>query len=144
MHCLHILNISHPAGVALAALFGSALIRTVLSFLRLLAANERSWKNFGYLFMGFQSVPRKGLAGLREMQYWQPDYGHPWLIGVFELFAFPYLLAGNMLNFIGAWIGLKTIAQWKRWQDDRVIFNLFLIGQALVLGLSYIIRRWMF
>ena len=37
---------------------------------------------------------------------------------------------------IGAWIGVKTVAQWTVWKDDRAVFNLFLIGNLLVIGAS--------
>ena len=33
---------------------------------------------------------------------------------------------------------LKTVAQWKRWEDHRSVFNRFLIGNALVVALAFL------
>ena len=57
----------------------------------------------------------------------------PFLLGLLELYSYPVLMATGAWTAIGAWLGFKTLAQWKSWGDDRVTFNHYLIGNALVL-----------
>jgi len=38
---------------------------------------------------------------------------------------------------IGAWLGFKTVAKWRKWTEGRAEYNLFLIGNALVLFAAY-------
>ncbi len=66
------------------------------------------------------------------------DNWHSFILGLFELSAFPVFMVTNHWSFIGAWFAFKTIAQWKRWSEKRKDFNRFLIGNALILFLSYL------
>jgi hypothetical protein len=68
-----------------------------------------------------------------------PDYWHPFIIGTLELLAYPIILKTGNVNVVGAWLGLKTLAQWKVWGENRVHFNRFLIGNALVLIVSALV-----
>jgi hypothetical protein len=61
------------------------------------------------------------------------DYFQNFFIGLFELAIYPPLIAHMDLAPIGAWITLKTVAQWGEWKTDRGTFNRFLIGNALVI-----------
>ncbi|HUC61251.1 MAG TPA: hypothetical protein VMF53_04780 [Alphaproteobacteria bacterium] len=58
------------------------------------------------------------------------------ILGTIELATFPVLMAVGAWEAIGAYIGLKTIAQWHHWKEDRAPFNRYLVGNALVLILS--------
>jgi len=49
------------------------------------------------------------------------------------LAIYPPLIAHMDLAPIGAWITLKTVAQWGEWKTDRGTFNRFLLGNALVI-----------
>jgi hypothetical protein len=62
------------------------------------------------------------------------DYGQNFIVGLFELAVFPVLISHMDFVPIGAWIGLKTVAQWGEWKTDRGTFNRFLIGNALVIS----------
>ena len=64
------------------------------------------------------------------------DYWHPFILGTLELLAYPVILKTGNINAVGAWLGLKTLAQWKEWSENRRHFNRFLIGNALVILLS--------
>lgn len=64
------------------------------------------------------------------------DYWYPFFLGVLEFLSYPALMATGNWTFIGAWLGFKTLAQWKHWGENRPAFNRFLIGNALVLTLS--------
>jgi hypothetical protein len=63
----------------------------------------------------------------------------PWqgkVVGVVERILFLLsLLTGNG-QFIGLWLGIKTVSQYKRWSDSeigRATFNIFIAGNALSL-----------
>jgi hypothetical protein len=109
-----------------AAAGGSFLIRVLLSLLRGFA---RKWM--------FKAEFFASLWG--HSDHWQS-----FVIGTLELIAFPSLISCSQTNMIGAWLGLKTLAQWRRWSEDREVFNLFLIGNGFVLIGAYIIAHAMF
>lgn len=67
------------------------------------------------------------------------DYWHPFVLGCIESPCYPILMATGAWMVIGAWLGFKTLAQWKYWTDFRPAFNRFLICNALVLILSLLI-----
>jgi hypothetical protein len=71
-------------------------------------------------------------------RYFSLDHIHPFILGLLELAAYPVLMVSGGWTVIGAWIGLKTVAQWERWSKERNIFNLFLINNALVVMTSYV------
>lgn len=79
---------------------------------------------------------RKCLRGRGSKDPQNDDYWHPFILGLFELSAFPVLMVTEHWTFIGAWLAFKTLSQWKTWEDKRKAFNRFLIGNALVLFLS--------
>jgi len=85
-----------------------------------------SWSEFWRNFRGFGSSEPEN-----------DDYLQPFIIGTFELTAFPVLIATNHWALIGAWLGFKTLAQHQRWGSHRAAFNRFLIGTALILLASY-------
>jgi hypothetical protein len=71
------------------------------------------------------------------------DYGFTLILGVFELIAYPILIATGAWVAVGTWVGLKALAQWKVWESDRAVFNLFLIGNASnVLVAAFILVRF--
>lgn len=69
------------------------------------------------------------------------DYGMSYVLGVLELTAFPFLFSAGLYAYVGAWIGLKVVAQYKIWTKDRGSFTQFLIGNALVLILAFACLR---
>ena len=65
------------------------------------------------------------------------DYLAPFFVGFLELLSYPVLIAANLPEYVGAWIGLKTIALYFRWKNDRTLFNTFLVGNALIIIFSW-------
>ncbi len=71
----------------------------------------------------------------------QSDYWHPLVLGLLEATAYPILMLAGNWEFIGAWIVLKTAGNWERWKKSRLSFNRFLIGNGVLLSLSYLFTR---
>jgi hypothetical protein len=75
------------------------------------------------------------------------DYLTAWALGFLELATFPFLFAAGLDAYVGAWMGLRVVAQYKHWTEDRGSFTAFLIGNALVILLAfaylqgYVLRR---
>ena len=120
-------------------LFGIA-IRCVSSFLKAfeIVASKRGigfWKQFWVAFRGYGC----SFIKLSDDDRWRPsnDYWQPFVLGVLELVVFPVLMATEHWSYVGAWLGFKTLAQAVRWNEDRGVFNRFLIGSALIILASY-------
>jgi len=145
MRHYHPFHIHHWIWLAVLAVIGPLAVRIVLSFLRARIAKDGIRKSFAALFWGEKLIERINPQDDEEKKkYWEPDYWLPYLIGLFEVSSFAIMMGINKPNYIAAWIGLKTIAQWKSWLDDRVIFNLFLLGQALVLVIAFFAMKLAF
>jgi hypothetical protein len=65
------------------------------------------------------------------------DFLSSFVLGLMELLAFPILFATSLVTVIGVWIGFKAVAQWSTWKEQRFTFNRFLLGNVLVVMLSY-------
>ena len=87
-------------------------------------------------------VSRIWIGFARKEGRYEPNFWYTALIGTAELAAYPVQMQTGSFTAIGAWIGLKTIAQWKVWQTDRSTFNLFLIGNILTLAGGYHLTRF--
>jgi len=110
-------------------------VRTLMSLLR---AFERPAGN-EYLCTARQLFMGRGVSAPEGQPILLPDYWHPFILGFFELTAYPVLMATGNWRFVGAWLAFKTLAQWKHWSKYRVAFNRFLIGNALVLFCSFLL-----
>jgi hypothetical protein len=71
-----------------------------------------------------------------------PDLWYNFIIGTIELAIFPVLISASQYPMIGAWIAFKTVAQWEKWNKNRLVFNRFLIATAFVLIVSYCLAKW--
>ena len=134
--------LQHPQ--TLSYLFGAAIglslfVRLCLSLLRAFEYTGKSslqsphyWKNFWDIFAG---------VGGSHSDYW-----HPFVTGSIEAVIYPVLLVSNLPEYIGAWVGLKTVAQLPAWKKDRNTYQRFLIGNALIVVGSYLLSRcpWLF
>lgn len=69
------------------------------------------------------------------------DFLHPTILGVMELLAYPTLLYDSNWAVIGGWLAFKTYSRRTAWSEDRAIYNRFLIGNALVILISYFLSR---
>ena len=124
----------------------SFCIRMLLTLLRSyryvqeIGGSESTIKRYGQYFWRLMlGKPIKDIANLSEEEKgrYRGDYLVPFILGFIELSAFPILLAAGSQIYIGAWISLKMLAQYKHWSEDPNKFNAFLLGNALVLVLSF-------
>ena len=70
------------------------------------------------------------------------DYFLPSIVGLIELCTFPILMYSNLYEYIGGWITLKTLGQWKMWAESRTIYNRFIIGNLLLVIFSYVLFKF--
>jgi hypothetical protein len=107
------------------------------------------------LAIALSIVVRGLMAGVKALKPWphgtwrrrwlnyfriSPDFDlDPMFLGTLELLAYPIMMATGHWSAIGAWLGLKTVAQWEAWKQGRAQYNQFLIGNALVLIFSFIV-----
>jgi len=113
------------------------LIRAFMAFLsavylRQIGKDERLWPLLRNVYSG-----------------WHPDYKeiksdlwYPFILGLIEIYSYPVLMVAHAWTAIGAWIGLKTVAQWQRWTADRLLFQRYLIGVALVVIAAFWMKRF--
>jgi hypothetical protein len=87
-------------------------------------------------YIGSIKDERRGAEGPQS-----PDYWFNTLLGWFELVAFPIFIVTGAWAAIGAWLTLKTVAQWEAWKANRTTFNRFLIGTAALLFASWILAK---
>lgn len=106
-----------------------------LSFIEGMTWSEGFWRAFS----GFNREPAHLYkAGTRRLDLRaSSDFWIPFFLGSLELSAYPILITTGALSVIGAWIGFKALAQWSTWQKHRFTFNRFLLGNALVVAISY-------
>lgn len=79
----------------------------------------------------------RGFGGPPELSASINDYWLPTIIGIAELVSYPVFLSIGNITVIGAWIAIKTAGQWRVWEKSRTAFNRFLVGNILVLLVSY-------
>ena len=129
-------HIASPGSYLAIALVASLVIRLLLALFRAyqLKAEEKSpfVVELRRAFAGLPSEAKHRNGKGPNEPVAQGDYLTPLMLGFLELVAYPPLLLASQWVYIGAWIGFKTIAQYKHWSDDRAIFNRYLVGNALV------------
>jgi hypothetical protein len=119
----------------LYALLLSALVRVVLTFFkcyRLTHENAEGSRSFvRYFLRAFVGLSHAGVnrrLDPEEKERVRGDCLTAYVLGVLELAIFPFLFAAELHAYVGAWIGLKVVAQYKHWADDRGLFTAFLVG----------------
>jgi hypothetical protein len=65
------------------------------------------------------------------------DLFYNFFLGFIELLLYPILIKSNNIEVIGAWLGFKALAQWGRWNKERLIYNRFLLANVLIVIVSY-------
>lgn len=111
-------SIWEPSNYVLLCIVGSLIVRIVSCFM---TAMELHFRHSEPLLSGFWTVFRG--YGVRQPD--DNDYLFPFFLGLLEFAAFPVLMATEHWTFIGAWLGFKGVAQWKRWENERSVFNRF-------------------
>ena len=133
------------------AVFASIAIRAILAIFKALATADGEHLNY----FGKEDAPDeakelqdaswlhrakssfRGFGGPPEISASVNDYWLPTIIGIAELMSYPVFLATDNITVIGAWIAIKTAGQWRVWEKSRTAFNRFLVGNILVLFVSY-------
>ena len=129
--------VSHPVCYALLAFGLSIAVRVVLALLKCyelaVAGSVGFWSSFGRILIG---LPASTASSGPEAK---GEYLTSLLVGVLEFLIYPVLMAAGAWTYVGAWVAFKTVAQYKHWGESRSMFNRFLVGNALVLLLTFII-----
>lgn len=94
--------------------------------------DKNEYKNFGKAFL----MAFRGFGGGRIEDLWLP-----YLLGAFELAAYPVLFALDRFEIVGGWLVLKVAGSWRVWTELRTPFNRFLFLNVLILALAYF---WLF
>lgn len=105
-------SVPNPCRFLLAVLIASIAVRVVHAALRAIKlAFDAGWSWRGYrekflrCLVGFH---REGNGSARAT-----DYGYTFILGTIELSCYPILIAIGAWTPIGAWIGLKALAQYS-------------------------------
>jgi hypothetical protein len=126
-----------------AIAFGlSALVRLTITALRCYEfVDNPKWScSKVFTFFWRQMVGRSATSPRSDVPT-SPDYFAAFVVGWLEFMIYPFLFVAGAYTFVGAWVGLKTIALHQSWATDRTLFNHYLIGNALVLVLSFVCLR---
>lgn len=131
------------ADYLLSVLGFSLIIRLIATTLKSIEASHQEDEKFLKIWKAnFKGYLSRKIDKKNKFLY--SDYWFNFILGSIELFIYPFLIAVNAYQLIGAWIALKTIAQWKAWSGKRQIFNRFLIGTALSLIFAFLMALWYF
>lgn len=115
-----------------AAAVGSLLVRVVGAVLRAAESPEHFYSTFKAALLGYGASPAANHTN---------DFLQTYVLGVLELCIYPVFLIIGKPEFVGAWIGLKVVPQWKFWTEHRHIYNRFLILNALVAVIAYVLAE---
>jgi hypothetical protein len=143
----------HPVLLLAFAMGGATFVRLFLSFWKALAVSTGEFD----VCRDADEPDRDAGSRLREededcldrfwLVFWgwserlsigARDYWLNFFIGVAELCAYPVLIASGQVEVIGGWVAIKTAGQWQAWQKCRTSFNRFLLGNILILAISYL------
>jgi hypothetical protein len=136
-----------PQHVRLPAycLFCSLLVRAVLSF----ACAMRLPGQLGYGWKQLWRDTRNQFFGLSLLpEYEAKGAALPFLLGAIETGAYAWVIAHwglgaeDAWKAIGAWLALKTAGQWGAWQKSRLVYNRFLLGNALTIVAALLAVHW--
>lgn len=68
---------------------------------------------------------------------------YPSMIGLMELIIFSYAFSIPNYQIIAWFTGIKTVAQWRGWSNDRAKYNAFIVGTLLnVFGAYFLANIW--
>jgi hypothetical protein len=82
-------------------------------------------------------------VGIHPDRDFRKDLWIPTVTGTFELFIYPVAIASGDWQALGGWIAIKTAVGWKRWSDDRGIYTRFVMGNGLIIWLSFLLTHWL-
>lgn len=129
-------SISSPSAYLASVLASALAVRVASAALKAAEAPAAPASSQRWARAFLNALKGRGLSEPRDDDHW-----HPFVLGCFELATFPVMMATENWTFVGAWLGFKALAQWGRWKDHRPAFNRFLIGNAAVLCLAYLLAH---
>jgi len=118
----------------------TVVVRFVVCFFKVL--EYRPSKMFLWGFEPFREILWDCLLGMRNAPEPARDYLMTALIGFFEAAAYPILIHANELQVIGGWLAIKTAGNWSQWANSRATFCRYLLGNLMVLLISYAASVW--
>jgi uncharacterized membrane protein HdeD (DUF308 family) len=139
-------RIDHPFWYFLCALLFTIAIRLIMSTLNAWVYKflyRASFREAWWIY--FTGINPKDIGRNLKERKDDPVLSDFWLptgVGFLELISYPVLLEIGLWSVIGAWIGFKTVAQWRVWTEDRSQFNRYLIGNALAVIISFWFSIW--
>lgn len=125
------ITILFPWMYAVSILIYQLFIRSILTVLKTGSVrNDKEGRLATFLDLFFNRRPsRNGAEGAAREEN---DHFLPVCLGIIEMVFFPVFIAIGKWEFIAAWIGIKTAAQWTQWSKSRPSYMRFLIGSSLV------------
>lgn len=112
----------------------SLVVRLSLSLMHaseLVERPRRYWLWVWQIFSGFAHPTHR-------------DHLQSFFLGALEAFAYPALMAADKPLWIGAWIVLKALPRFVLSRERHQGYQRFLIGNALVLILSFVVSIYAF
>ena len=131
-------SIPHPwqfLGAILLAALAARILHSALRAIKLNFDAGGSRGDYGLVFLRCLG----GFHRTREGTARATDYGYNFILGMIELGCYPILITIGAWTPIGAWVGLKALAQYGVWANERSVFNLFLIGSAVNVLISLLL-----
>lgn len=120
---------------------GALFVRLFMSTWRNFDSENSSKKRFYAIFWGIGYIVKDKDSERRVAA----DYWLGFIIGMVELLSYPVLFLSNHANFIGAWLAFKTVNRWGYAPGyNRGHFNRYLVANALILIISFILAKYMF
>ena len=71
------------------------------------------------------------------------DYWLPAIIGSLELAMYPIFMQtyDKWYYIVGGWVTIKAAARWGKWKESRTPYNRFLLGNLIVIIISYLFLK---
>lgn len=129
------LNISNVDYI-IVCLILSLIVRLILTIFKAIAVIKGDYKDFNT--KSFKEAYLKCFFGFQTNDERVNDYFFNMIIGFAELVTYPLLIFLNYPLVIGGWIALKTAGQWGFWEKNRTTFNRYLVGNIIVIAMSFI------
>lgn len=145
------LNLCNWTYYFLVTFLGSFLIRILNSIWRNLESHDPSWNKFKSIFKGTgwtvcEDIKDEKTGETKSVvKHVATDYWQPFFLGWLELVSYPVLFHSDKASFIGAWLAFKTVHRWSYSPGiNRGFYNRYLLSNALVLVISFILAKLLF
>jgi len=127
--------IPHPIKYFGGAFFSSLITRLYVVFVEIWANKKWNWKSFRDILIGHGIVNN-------ENKIVAADRTTGFIIGFLECLAYSLFIKIGKPDYIGAWLIFKTVNRWKYKEQDRGLFNRYLVANGFVLVASYLLAQF--